>query len=111
MVDLFFILSLQDKTKYMKVKIKEFVETTKELDLEYPFYLYFQDELGYDEVCKVFEDYEILVKYGIFGTKIETRKYHNYTEHQILNNLTTEEHFVEMYMEVIQEFKEKVGLK
>lgn len=92
----------------MKVTVKEYTETIKELDLEYPFYLYFQDELGYDELCKVFKDYEIIVKYEISGTKIKTNKFHNYTEHQILNNLTTKQHFVETYMEVMQQFKEQV---
>lgn len=92
----------------MKVTVKEYIKTTKELDLEYPFYLYFQDELGYDELCKVFKDYEIIVKYEISGTKIETNKFHNYTEGQITNNLTSEQHFVETYMEAMQQFKEQV---
>ena len=68
----------------------------------------YQDDLGHDEVCKVFKDYEIIVKYEISGAKIKTNKFHNYTEGQILNNLTTKQHFVETYMEVMQQFKEQV---
>lgn len=96
----------------MKVKCKVRVVTEKELDLEYPYYLYFQntDELT-EEFIKVFPKYEIVVKYEVGGLKIEKRWYPFYEEHQILNNLTTEEHFEDVFEESLQDLiKLKSGL-
>lgn len=95
----------------MKVKCKVREVTEKELDLEYPYYLYFQDELCNDELVKVFLKYEIVVKYEVGGLKIEKRWYPFYEEHQILNNLTTEEHFEDSFEEALQHLvKLKSGL-
>ena len=95
----------------MKVKCKVREITEKELDLEYPYYLYFQDEMCNDELVKVFPKYEIVVKYEVGGLKIEKRWYPFYEEHQILNNLTTEEHFEDSFEEALQDLvKLKAGL-
>ena len=96
----------------MKVVIKEFLEQEKELDLEYPYYLYFQDEYAlYDTVVKVYPKYKIEVKYDFSGVIIERSGYPNYQECQILNNLTTEEHFDDAFEEALQQLvKDKAGL-
>ena len=75
----------------------------KELDLEYPYYLYFQDEVCNDELIKVFPEYEIVVKYEVGGMKIEKTWHPFYEEHQILNNLTTEEHFNKVFSESLEQ--------
>ena len=90
----------------MKVKCKVRQVTEKELDLEYPYYLAFQDEMCNDELVKVFINYEIVVKYEVGGLKIEKRWYPFYEEHQILNNLTTEEHFNDVFKEAVEQLTE-----
>lgn len=95
----------------MKVTIKEYTETIKELDLEYPYFLYFQSELGEDEIVKVFEKYKISVFFTIFGVEIKQEKHYGYSEHQILNNITTKEHFNDSFEEALQHLiKLKAGL-
>ena len=96
----------------MKVKVKELTTVEKELDLEYPIYLYYQSELGEDEVIKVMPKYKISVFFTLFGVKIKQEKhYNNYTEHEILNNQTTEEHFEDSFEEALQDLvKLKAGL-
>ena len=90
----------------MKVKCKVRQVTEKELDLGYPYYLYFQDEMCNDELVKVFLNYEVVVKHEVGGLKIEKRWYPFYEEHQILNNLTTEEHFNEVFKEAVEQLTE-----
>lgn len=90
----------------MKVKCKVRQVTEKELDLEYPIHLYFQDEMCNDELIKVFHEYEIVVKYEVGGLKIEKRWCPFYEEYQILNNLTTEEHFNEVFKEAVEQLTE-----
>lgn len=94
---------LLKKDKYMcKVIAKEQTIVEKELDLEYPFYLYFQSELGEDELVKVYPKYKISVFFTIFGVKIEQEKHYGYSEHSIVNNLTSEEHFDDRFEEALQ---------
>ncbi len=95
----------------MKVIAKEHKIVEKEIDLEYPYFLYFQSELGEDEIVKVFEKYKISVFFTIFGVEIKQEKHYGYTEHQILNNLTSEEHFDDAFEEALQHLiKLKAGL-
>lgn len=95
----------------MKVKCKVRQVTEKELDLEYPYYLAFQDEMCNDELVKIFPKYEIVVKYEVGGLKIEKRWCPFYEEHQILNKLTTEEHFNDVFNEAVGQLIElKSGL-
>lgn len=95
----------------MKVRTKEYIETTKELDLEYPYFLYFQSELGEEEIIKVFDKYKISVFFTIFGVEIKQEKHYGYSEHQTLNNSTTEEHFDDCFEEALQTIvKLKAGL-
>lgn len=91
----------------MKVKVKEYTTVEKELDLEYPIYMYYQSELGEDEVVKVMSKYKISVYFTLFGVKIKQEKhYNNYTEHEILNNQTTEEHFENSFKEAVEQLTE-----
>lgn len=83
----------------MKVKVisdRKIIE--KELDLEYPYHLYFQDEYCLnDELHRVCEKYTIIVKNGIHYNTIEIVVTRMQDEYIIQNNLTTEEHFFECY--------------
>ena len=87
----------------MKVKVRsdrKIIE--KELDLEYPYHLYFQDEdCLNDELHRVCEQYTIIVKNGIHYNTIERVVTRMQDEYIIQNNLTTEEHFFECYDNVI----------
>jgi hypothetical protein len=97
------ILTGYEFKKIMKVKCKVREITEKELDLEYPYYLAFQDELCNDKLIKVFPEYEIVVKYEVGGMKIEKTWCPFYEEYQILNNLTTEEHFEQVFKEALKQ--------
>jgi len=83
----------------MKVKVisdRKIIE--KELDLEYPYHLYFQDEDGLnDELHRVCEQYTIIVKNGIHHNLIERVPTRTQDEYIVKNNITTEEHFFEYY--------------
>ena len=95
----------------MKVIAKDHKTVEKELDLEYPVFLYFQSEAGEDELIKVYQKYNITVKFTNFGIIISNEKNYGYSENQILNNLTTEEHFNDAFEEALQNIvKLKSGL-
>lgn len=83
----------------MKVKVisdRKIIE--KELDLEYPYHLYFQDEYCLnDELHRVCERYTIIVKNGIHHNSIERVPTRTQDEYIVKNNITTEEHFFEYY--------------
>ena len=59
-----------------------------------------------DELIKIFPKYEIVVKYEVGGLKIEKRWCPFYEEHQILRNLTTEEHFNDVFNEAVGQLTE-----
>lgn len=95
----------------MKVKCKVREITEKELDLEYPIFLYWQDELCYDTLVKLYPNYEIVVSFDVLGVKIEKRQNPFYEEQEILNSLTSEEHFDDSFEQALQQLvKDKAGL-
>lgn len=95
----------------MKVIVTKREIIEEELDLEYPVYLSFQSEMDEYKMVKLYPEYEIVVDFDFFGVKIERNGYPNYQEHQILNNLTTEEHFDDAFEEALQQLvKDKAGL-
>ncbi len=95
----------------MKVIAKEYTRIEKELDIEYPFFLHTQDELADDTLIKVFPEYRIVVCFNYYGVEIRQEYNSGYTEHYILNNLTTEEHFNDRFEEALQQLVElKSGL-
>lgn len=79
----------------------------KELDIEYPFYLYFQDEMT-EEYHKVGEKFTIIVEINFFGGHIKVENTRMLEEHIIKNNLTKKEHFLEFWEEVLGELKKEV---
>jgi len=91
----------------MKVKViakRKVIE--KEIDLEYPYYLYFQDEYCLnDELHRVQEDITVVVKCGINFNQINIIETNTQDEYIVLNNLTTEEHFFEIYNMVDESIK------
>lgn len=95
----------------MKVIVKDHQIIEKELDIDYPFFLYFQSELGEDELVKVFPDYTISVFFTLFGAEIKQKKHYGYSENQVINNLTTQEIFDNAFEEALQHLVElKSGL-
>lgn len=86
----------------MKVIATELKRVEKELDLEYPYYLYYQNEdCISSEVIKVYPDCEIILRRDYMGMQIETKKHPQYAEYQILQNQTTEEHFNTEFEEIL----------
>jgi Ca2+-binding EF-hand superfamily protein len=95
------------------LKTVEFKRTEEETNIEFPVYLYHQDEMGNDELQKIDADKEITLRslyegyrkgYEIFVSKSDgcIQKHH-------LKSITTKKHYDEFYAEVI-EFISKIEL-
>ena len=91
-----------------KVVVSEMKRIDKELDIDYPIYLYFQDESCNDELLMITKDYQIKVKYEYFSLVIEKSKTQFIYEHYITRNLTTKKHFLEVYNEALKTITESV---
>ena len=91
-----------------KVVVSEMKRVDKELEIEYPIYLYFQDESCNDELLMITKDYQIKVKYEYFSLVIEKSKSQFIYEHYITRNLTTKEHFLNVYNEALNTIAESV---
>jgi hypothetical protein len=85
-----------------KVKIIQRKVTETETEYEYPIYLYFQGESGDDEIVMVAEDFQLKVKWDFLGVSIEKNQGFAIEEHYLKNNLTTKDHFMEMYNDAIK---------
>lgn len=85
------------KLKTIKREFKE-IET----DLELPVYLYFQDELCNDELIMITDEYQLKVKYSYRSLVIEKSESLAIEEHYVQHNLTTKEHFMEIYNEALK---------
>jgi hypothetical protein len=85
-----------------KVKVVERKVTEKETEYDYPIYLYFQGESGDDELVMIVQDFQLKVKWDFLGLSIEKNQGFVIEEHYLKNNLTTKEHFTEMYNEAIE---------
>lgn len=85
------------KLKTIKREFKE-IET----DLELPVYLYFQDEFCNDELIMITDEYQLKVKYSYRSLVIEKSGSLPIEEHYVKHNLTTKEHFMEIYNEAIK---------
>lgn len=92
------------KLKTIKREFKE-IET----DLELPVYLYFQDELCNDELIMITDEYQLKVKYSYCSLVIEKSKSLPIEEHYSQNNLTTKEHFMEIYNEALKSVSEALS--
>jgi hypothetical protein len=73
----------------------------EETNLNYPLYVYYQDEDCNDELIKLNEKEKITIKYNHFGFKIEKTNIFNITENDI-KNLTDKKHFDEVFKEAIE---------
>lgn len=93
-----------------KVKVTNVKSEVKDIELEYPIYLYFQDEGGNDEVVMLTEDYQITVKHDYSSLIIDKSNIDNWTEGCIRNNLTTKSHFLEVYREALKSIEDKITL-
>ena len=93
-----------------KVKIIERKVTEKETQYDYPIYLYFQDESGNDECIMVEENYQVKVKIDFLNVEIERGDGFAIEEHYLKNNLTTREHFLELYKNAIECFNKGTKL-
>lgn len=93
------------KVKVITREVKE-----KELDLEYPIFLHFQDELCHEELIAILDEKcKITVKYDSFGVNISYETNFKLEEHYITNNtLTIESYFYEVYENAINTFKDKL---
>jgi hypothetical protein len=85
------------KLKTIKREFKE-IET----DLELPVYLYFQDELCNDELIMITDEYQLKVKYSYRSLVIEKSESLAIEEQYVQHNLTTKEHFLEIYNEALK---------
>jgi len=83
----------------MKVKVRNVTTEFEEIDLEYPIYLYFQDEMCHDELVAILDEKSsITVKFDTFGFKIECDSNYYLDKHLVSErNITTKEHFYEIY--------------
>ena len=87
------------KVKVITREVKE-----KELDLEYPIFLYFQDELCNDELVAILNDKcKITVKYNTLGFDI-TYEYKFWLDDYLVDkkNFTTKDHFNEVYRDAMK---------
>jgi hypothetical protein len=89
-----------------KVKITERKITEVETEYDYPIYLYFQDEDCHDELVMVEEGYQLNVKHDYYGFSIVKGLGFPIEKHILENNLTTKEHFIEVYNEAINSLKQ-----
>lgn len=80
-----------------KVKIIERKVSEKETQYDYPVYLYFQGDDGDDEIVMVEENYQVRIKYDYLNISIEKSKGFMIEEVYLKHNLTTREHFMELY--------------
>lgn len=92
----------------MKVKvISERKVIEKELDIEYPYYLYFQDEYCLnDELQMVDKEFSIIVNCGMSHNSIKVKQSIIHDAYVLENNLTTKEHFFEIYNMVSERLEE-----
>ncbi len=84
-----------------RVKIIERKIVEVETEYDYPIYLYFQDENCHDELVMVTEGYQLNVKHDYYGFSVVKGLGFPIEQHILENNLTTKEHFLEVYNEAI----------
>ena len=94
----------------MKLKVIKRENKEVETDLEFPVFLYFQDEFCNDEVVKITERAKITVKFDfIHGVTINVDEKYFVEEHHVNKiNLTSEEHFNELYSSAMDYLNNKL---
>lgn len=86
----------------MKVKVIERSYKEVETDIELPVYLYFQDELCNDQLVAITDEGRLEIKFTYGSLIIEKSAVKAVEEHHLKNNLTTKEHFMEVYREALR---------
>jgi hypothetical protein len=86
----------------MKLKIIKRKIETVETDLDFPVYLYFQDEFGQDELVKITEKCKLTIKWDLSSVNISV-DYRFYVEEFKENAITTKEHFEERYNDAMKQ--------
>jgi len=82
------------KLKVIKRKVEE-IET----NLDLPVYLYFQDEMGLDELVKITEHNKITIKHEWNQLTISIEENFQVENYIFETCLTTEKHFNDVYLE------------
>lgn len=91
-----------------KVKIIERSFVEKEIDLEYPFYLYYQGEYALSsEYIKVDKYKSLHVNYETISLSVAIKNTPPYELYQIENNLIKEEEFNEIFIDALSQIKQK----
>lgn len=88
-----------------KVKIFEHKIIEKTIDLEYPFYLYFQGDDNDDEIVKVEENYQISIKRSLCEVEIKRGSGFRIEEEFLNGKMTSKELFYEIMYEAIELIK------
>jgi len=84
-----------------KVKVFKKTTTHRELDIDYPVYIYYQDEDCCDTIVAVFEDKHIMVSYDLLGVSIKGGGHYSITDSDI-NNFVSKERFEEFFKEALE---------
>jgi hypothetical protein len=93
----------------MKLKVFKRQSIEIETDLEFPVYLYFQDELSNDTLIKITEKEKITIKYGYGELSISVESNYFIEDWQVNKiNLTNEKHFIDSYQEALKTISECV---
>ncbi len=95
----------------MKLKTIKRQITEVETDIDLPAYLYFQDEMCNDELVMITEKHQIKVKWDFHSLIIEKSEGFAIEEHHLKNNLTTKEHFMEMYNEAVKSMSAAIACR
>lgn len=85
-----------------KLKTVEFKRMEVETDLEYPVYLYFQDEMCYDEYRKIESDKITILKSNYRGFEISVEHSDGCINPHHLRSRTKKEHYDAFLEELIK---------
>lgn len=93
----------------MKLKVLRRENKEVETDLELPVYLYFQDEFSNDEAVKITEKGKVTVKFDFYEVTVSVNTNFFVEEYNVNErNLTTEEHFNELYSSALDYISGKI---
>jgi hypothetical protein len=84
----------------MKVVVSEFKRTEKEIDLEYPIYLYYQDDFIEEHIMDN-GVHQVKVIREPFSVSIKVERSEKYEEAYLRRNLTSKKHFLGEYLDAL----------
>ena len=84
-----------------KVKVFNKTTTHRELDIDYPVYIYYPDDNAYDTMVAVFEDKHIMVSHDRLGVSIQRGGYYSIEDYDI-KNFVSKERFEEFFKEALE---------